>query len=87
MCYGKYLLLMCLVALFTRAWIEISVGFPIACCIAVALFTRAWIEMVHLLTTKSLKKVALFTRAWIEITAEKNKLDKTGCRPLHEGVD
>ena len=22
--------------------------------------------------------VALFTRAWIEITAEKNKLDKTG---------
>ena len=34
-----------LVALFTRAWIEI-LGFPIACCVAmVALFTRAWIEI------------------------------------------
>ena len=53
----------------------------------VALFTRAWIEIAQGKQERKNFPVALFTRAWIEISAEKNKLDKTVCRPLHEGVD
>ena len=34
-----------LVALFTRAWIEISPNIPARNIKIVALFTRAWIEM------------------------------------------
>ena len=33
------------VALFTRAWIEISVPIPLRPLATVALFTRAWIEI------------------------------------------
>ena len=56
-----------LVALFTRAWIEINICqcFPQAQ--AVALFTRAWIEIVTVWDNWSANDVALFTRAWIEI--------------------
>ena len=33
------------VALFTRAWIEITIKYMLAYRIYVALFTRAWIEI------------------------------------------
>ena len=66
------------VALFTRAWIEISSSMSLEKATDVALFTRAWIEIIKGRFAPSLYFVALFTRAWIEITAEKNKLDKTG---------
>ena len=68
----KYLLtLSCyqerLVALFTRAWIEITEE-PIPHLITlVALFTRAWIEIALTVTENITEAVALFTRAWIEI--------------------
>ena len=55
------------VALFTRAWIEMTKrtakhGFD-----NVALFTRAWIEIPKSRAKKFVPAVALFTRAWIEI--------------------
>ena len=56
-----------LVALFTRAWIEIAYvpdKFGVA---AVALFTRAWIEISSVPLVYPSTAVALFTRAWIEI--------------------
>ena len=34
------------VALFTRAWIEMSLTSSLICDIVVALFTRAWIEIL-----------------------------------------
>ena len=56
-----------LVALFTRAWIEMS-GYRYRCfCVCVALFTRAWIEISDMDFTDNTGNVALFTRAWIEI--------------------
>ena len=35
------------VALFTRAWIEITAPFVVVVTIPVALFTRAWIEITN----------------------------------------
>ena len=40
------------VALFTRAWIEITFGFVTLTISPVALFTRAWIEMPLSVTGK-----------------------------------
>ena len=57
-----------MVALFTRAWIEIkhiSTNFVPP---SVALFTRAWIEIVIVSVILTIFTVALFTRAWIEIS-------------------
>ena len=64
-----------LVALFTRAWIEIFIPKFYIFFFVVALFTRAWIEIRDIELEEALKRVALFTRAWIEIVAEfyKNK--------------
>ena len=61
------------VALFTRAWIEISPVLKSPFKNDVALFTRAWIEII--LDAISLLKigVALFTRAWIEINFQQQK--------------
>ena len=56
------------VALFTRAWIEISSLWIRIIIMLVALFTRAWIEIGTGWTTYIDGSVALFTRAWIEIT-------------------
>ena len=55
-------------ALFTRAWIEISMVFTAYKLCKVALFTRAWIE-IRILGNICVfdTRVALFTRAWIEI--------------------
>ena len=36
------------VALFTRAWIEINLGFEMSFLLPVALFTRAWIEILQI---------------------------------------
>ena len=55
------------VALFTRAWIEISIAPPVLIGKIVALFTRAWIEIFFVCEIVDLTLVALFTRAWIEI--------------------
>ena len=55
------------VALFTRAWIEISLEMDSRFCGVVALFTRAWIEIPCLSHCALRLFVALFTRAWIEI--------------------
>ena len=58
-----------LVALFTRAWIEIN-SHPTHICatMCVALFTRAWIEIPSVHKPRRAYTVALFTRAWIEIS-------------------
>ncbi len=55
------------VALFTRAWIEMSSTSEDFKGVLVALFTRAWIEIeVGYIFDKD-GNVALFTRAWIEM--------------------
>ena len=76
-----------MVALFTRAWIEIALQNLDTHSVSVALFTRAWIEITETVLRLSQEIVALFTRAWIEIlhrTAAQIRLNR---RPLHEGVD
>ena len=55
------------VALFTRAWIEITATFRVNMQGYVALFTRAWIEILLAMEYRIILMVALFTRAWIEI--------------------
>ena len=55
------------VALFTRAWIEITCQIRQRVNILVALFTRAWIEMGSFYALGAFTSVALFTRAWIEM--------------------
>ena len=56
------------VALFTRAWIEMAQARCFIWYFAVALFTRAWIEIRLKKQLPHCDDVALFTRAWIEIT-------------------
>ena len=56
-----------LVALFTRAWIEMEMKSLPPTSRKVALFTRAWIEIVEICSDDVKPSVALFTRAWIEI--------------------
>ena len=56
-----------LVALFTRAWIEILLFAQIHALRCVALFTRAWIEIHKHKPPSRADCVALFTRAWIEM--------------------
>ena len=75
------------VALFTRAWIEISLSELPAPTLKVALFTRAWIEISKADCNRSKLSVALFTRAWIEILSDIGIKLCTKRRPLHEGVD
>ena len=55
------------VALFVRAWIEISAKLAKRSCDFVALFVRAWIEIWEDEEPFDIGKVALFVRAWIEI--------------------
>ena len=55
------------VALFTRAWIEMTALSENLYSARVALFTRAWIEMTQKGKIDVDILVALFTRAWIEI--------------------
>ena len=76
-----------MVALFTRAWIEISeINCPWVKNI-VALFTRAWIEISEINCPWVKNIVALFTRAWIEISKAHYQRVQSTRRPLHEGVD
>ena len=75
------------VALFTRAWIEIAVVLIMYDVKSVALFTRAWIEISATRQREKGKDVALFTRAWIEIFASIAEYNAAVRRPLHEGVD
>ena len=76
-----------MVALFTRAWIEMMKNPLFENGRLVALFTRAWIEIESKGKLNSCYGVALFTRAWIEIIYFDSVTDFDGCRPLHEGVD
>ena len=55
------------VALFARAWIEITKKLPVPQAGSVALFARAWIEIRSSGYVKGDVTVALFARAWIEI--------------------
>ena len=75
------------VALFTRAWIEIHKKMRERKLLRVALFTRAWIEIVYKADPSNDHPVALFTRAWIEIIALAIIIVLLPSRPLHEGVD
>ncbi len=76
-----------IVALFTRAWIEMDKNYTIDIGTKVALFTRAWIEITLPKGRGQYVAVALFTRAWIEIVAKIGEDFGTKRRPLHEGVD
>ena len=58
------------VALFARAWIEISVNSVKWFLSMVALFARAWIEIEALSVSALSQPVALFARAWIEIISQ-----------------
>ena len=75
------------VALFTRAWIEITFLLALNFADTVALFTRAWIEIRQETHAEKRLFVALFTRAWIEIQSVHVKVSTTYGRPLYEGVD
>ena len=76
------------VALFARAWIEISYTDSGAQTMEVALFARAWIEIKDLACKSAvLMAVALFARAWIEIPPRKLRPENAPRRPLREGVD
>ena len=76
-----------LVALFARAWIEITWNKKKERLFTVALFARAWIEMNMLIIYIINTHVALFARAWIEIMSLEKATDLTVSRPLCEGVD
>ena len=76
-----------LVALFTRAWIEIPFSVAKIGKDFVALFTRAWIEITAFCLDNANYRVALFTRAWIEIGRLAFNSRTPTRRPLHEGVD
>ena len=75
------------VALFARAWIEMSFIMRSRFVSEVALFARAWIEI----NPKGYKlrnyPVALFARAWIEIRFIVYIITGFCGRPLCEGVD
>ena len=62
-----------MVALFTRAWIEMNLYSLVDGQTYVALFTRAWIEIGMRRLTALYLQVALFTRAWIEIKTGKKR--------------
>ena len=84
---GRKVTMYTIVALFTRAWIEIYYENTNGQLFGVALFTRAWIEIASLIKSLSGDTVALFTRAWIEIVNQSIIPFSTISRPLHEGVD
>ena len=75
------------VALFTRAWIEITSSALNTVPQSVALFTRAWIEIAPLTLIVTVFCVALFTRAWIEMPVRYGRGSTCSRRPLYEGVD
>ncbi len=76
-----------MVALFTRAWIEIALDEVSFISSLVALFTRAWIEIDVKSGKYMTTAVALFTRAWIEMGVLRLQAFYDSRRPLHEGVD
>ena len=80
-------ILISLVALFTRAWIEIRYIVFLLPCGLVALFTRAWIEISATEIANMMIGVALFTRAWIEMYKSSLLGFALVRRPLYEGVD
>src|SRR5699024_4462215 len=57
------------VALYTSAWIEISIMFFIFIVSLVALYTSAWIEIRVNSDLSLMIRVALYTSAWIEISS------------------
>ncbi len=67
-----------LVALFTRAWIEIPAVAKRCITAFVALFTRAWIEIISDVVFTMVIVVALFTRAWIEMSFGVASANPTG---------
>ena len=75
------------VALYTSAWIEISIIFARICNTFVALYTSAWIEITVSSDFETFVNVALYTSAWIEITCLLYCGGNVLCRTLHECVD
>ena len=84
---GRKVTMYTIVALFTRAWIEIYYENTNGQLFGVALFTRAWIEIYPQYSKIAGVNVALFARAWIEIVNQSIIPFSTISRPLHEGVD
>ena len=75
-----------IVALFTRAWIEIQTSFQDTAVHRVALFTRAWIEM-DLGGEKSRFRQSPSSRGRGLKCPDKDNVEDDFGRPLHEGVD
>ena len=76
-----------IVALFTRAWIEITASTVASPAVAVALFTRAWIEIesVYLRDNESFCRPLYEGVDWNVNMMLLPSLSE--CRPLYEGVD
>ena len=75
------------VALFTRAWIEISVVWSFRLIMPSPSSRGRGLKCAMVRYIAHIDNVALFTRAWIEINIW-GEVDKLwGSRPLHEGVD
>ena len=77
-----------LVALFTRAWIEMLFELHVSPEGAKSPSSRGrGLKSLDSRSKYTYRPVALFTRAWIEIFLLNFMLSQDNCRPLHEGVD
>ena len=55
------------VALYARAWVEISAIALTSSASLVALYARAWVEISSIFVRSETMAVALYARAWVEI--------------------
>ena len=55
------------VALYARAWVEITLQSAIILALIVALYARAWVEIRLWRQDADVGFVALYARAWVEI--------------------
>ena len=76
-----------MVAPYTGAWIEITVGWEDGMNATVAPYTGAWIEMQVQKRYWQCYGVAPYTGAWIEILIVASKTVLSTCRTLHGCVD
>ena len=80
-------ILLYIVSLFTREWIEIFFRLYAGMFAFVSLFTREWIEIAWKAFPLTVLYVSLFTREWIEIFFGSSTAEMTESLPLYEGVD
>ena len=76
-----------IVALFTRAWIEICQVIYLPASHESPSLRGRGLKYCHCLHPLNPAIVALFTRAWIEIERDRRILKLRLRRPLYEGVD